>query len=392
MTASETSINTSERGRLAGLDLLRLFAVLLVLGCHMEALPEGWDSPLRPLMREWIDNGARGVDLFFVLSGFLVSGLLFSEYRKRNEVSIARFYARRAWRIYPPFFVLVGVTLLHARYALNWTPPQEWVLAEVFFLQSYLQGLWNHTWTLAVEEHFYFVMPLLLAAMMWRNRGAANPFRAVPWFVGAVLVAGTAIRLMNWNVRTEFSYYTHIFHTHLRLDSLFFGTLVAYAYHFHAEAFRRIAHPLRFVLIVVGVALLFSRSFITMSIAYLATFGFTQFYVGSAALMIGVLMCEIPKNRAIAWLAMLGTYSYSIYLWHMTTMQWALPKMHGSVSWPLRQAIFIAAAFIIGLGMAKIVEAPVLKLRDRWHPSRTTGNAVVKLTAPTEAAPLQQAA
>lgn len=392
MTASETSIVTGEKGRLAGLDLLRLLAVLLVIGCHMEALPEDWHSPLRPLISEWKDSGARGVDLFFVLSGFLVSGLLFSEYRKRNEVSLARFFARRAWRIYPPFFVLVGVTLLHAWYVLNWTPPKEWVLAEVFFLQSYLQGLWNHTWTLGVEEHFYLVMPLLLAVMMWRNRGAANPFRAVPWLVGAILIAGILIRLVNWNVRAGLTFHTHVFHTHLRLDSLFFGTLVAYAYHFHAEAFHRIAHPLRFVLIVAGVALLFSGCFIPMGGAYLVTFGFSQFYVGAAALMIGVLMCKIPQNRVIAWLAMLGTYSYSIYLWHMTTMQWALPKMHGSVSWPLRQAIYMAAAFIIGLAMAKIVEAPVLKLRDRWHPSRTAGNAVVRLPASTEAGLLPQAA
>jgi peptidoglycan/LPS O-acetylase OafA/YrhL len=392
MTAMATAVGNGGHSRLIGLDLLRLLAVLLVLGSHMEVAPDDWASPVRPFVVAWIQTGSIGVDLFFVLSGFLVSGLLFAEYRKRNELSITRFYARRAWRIYPPFYLMLGLTLLYSRYVVGYRPTSSQVISEVFFLQSYLRGFWNHTWTLAVEEHFYLAMPLLLAAMVWRNRGTENPFRAVPWFVGVTVVAGIAIRWANALLREEVTFYTHGFNTHLRIDALFFGLLLAYAYHFHPESFRKVAHPLRYGLIAVGVALLGYPAVFSISLFYYQVFAFTHYYLGAAALMVGLLMCEIPRNRATQWLAMLGTYSYSIYLWHMTMMTWGVMHLRGSASWQMRQTLYLVAALVVGVAMAKIVEAPLLKLRDRWHPSRTTGNSVVKLEASTNAGSTLRAA
>jgi peptidoglycan/LPS O-acetylase OafA/YrhL len=79
---------------------------MLVLGRHMwsppESLPSGWKS----FFLTWQRGGWVGVDLFFVLSGFLVSGLLFTDYKSRGRLSIGRFYMRRGWKIYPPFFSL----------------------------------------------------------------------------------------------------------------------------------------------------------------------------------------------------------------------------------------------------------------------------------------------
>jgi peptidoglycan/LPS O-acetylase OafA/YrhL len=119
----------------------------------MEPVPTDWQSPLRPVFYAWSLSGGQGVDLFFVLSGFLVSGLLFAEFKKYGRISIRRFYIRRAWKIYPAFYVLIAATYLYQKFGIGHKMTDVEKVSELFFLQSYVQGFWNHTWTLAVEEH-----------------------------------------------------------------------------------------------------------------------------------------------------------------------------------------------------------------------------------------------
>ena len=148
--------------RMLGLDLLRLLAIVLVLGRHIEVPPDAWHSAFRELFVAWKDNGGLGVDLFFVLSGFLVSGLLFREYITLGDISVTRFYARRAWKIYPSFYFLIAFTYFYYLYVIGYRIPVGVMFSELFFLQSYLRGAWNQTWSLAVEEHFYIALPLVL--------------------------------------------------------------------------------------------------------------------------------------------------------------------------------------------------------------------------------------
>src|SRR2546421_10087759 len=98
--------------RLKQIDILRAFAVLLVLGRHMEPCPPEASAILHQFTTIWHEGGWIGVDLFFVLSGFLVSGLLFREYEKYQELRIGRFLIRRGFKIYPPFWLLIGATVI----------------------------------------------------------------------------------------------------------------------------------------------------------------------------------------------------------------------------------------------------------------------------------------
>ncbi|NBX63664.1 MAG: acyltransferase, partial [Bacteroidetes bacterium] len=111
------------------LDLLRALAILLVLGRHSFA--NG--------LWHWI--GWSGVDLFFVLSGFLVSGLIFQEVKTQGDVRLGRFLVRRALKIYPSFYVFLLVSVLAA-----WMTDRNYetsqLLSEIFYLQSYFDGLW----------------------------------------------------------------------------------------------------------------------------------------------------------------------------------------------------------------------------------------------------------
>ena len=105
--------------RLASLDLLRLLAVVMVIGHHFEKPPSELTGPLMAGIDAWMKCGGLGVDLFFVLSGFLVSGLLFAEYKKYGELSIKRFYVRRAWKIYPAFYFLIAFTYFYQLFVVG---------------------------------------------------------------------------------------------------------------------------------------------------------------------------------------------------------------------------------------------------------------------------------
>jgi peptidoglycan/LPS O-acetylase OafA/YrhL len=366
-------LQASGNSRNVGLDLLRFLAVVLVIGRHMEAPPTDWDSLLLPVFDAWHYMGGLGVDLFFVLSGFLVSGLLFVEYKKLGTISLSRFYVRRAWRIYPAFYTLIVFTYFFSWLAMDWKISERRMISELFFIQNYQAGYWNHTWTLALEEHFYILLPLALLGLVRRNPGAANPFRAVPRIVAAAVVLFPVARILNYSLWSEDSPFTHVYPSHLRMDSLIFGVGISYFYHFHQEGFVRLMRPLRYPMIVLGVAMLSSTIWLGWpnSMYVYCTIGFTQYYLGAAALMAGVLMCRIPRNPIVNGMAFLGSHSYSIYLWHMALMYWAIPALRESMSWQMRTLLYFVGAFVIGVGMAKLLEAPLLRIRDRKYPSRT---------------------
>src|SRR5277367_6183127 len=132
------------------LDVLRCVAVVTVILHH------SGDSTF------FTQAGWTGVDLFFVLSGFLISGLLFSEYKKRRAISFKRFYIRRGLKIYPAFYVFLLVTAVGGWWGFHSVAPATMYLNEIFFVMNYLGGVWTHTWSLGVEEHFYIILPIFL--------------------------------------------------------------------------------------------------------------------------------------------------------------------------------------------------------------------------------------
>jgi peptidoglycan/LPS O-acetylase OafA/YrhL len=372
-------VNTIGRppARLAGLDLLRLLAVLLVIGRHIPGALDPAASIRHPLLATWARGGWVGVDIFFVLSGFLVSGLLFTEYTTRGQLSPIRFYVRRAWKIYPPFYLLLGATVIMYgtfRQELRWS----WLLSEVVFVQSYVPGLWMHTWSLAIEEHFYLLLPLVLLFLVTRHPAATNPFRAVPLLGLGIVVLELLLRVVNWQLHPAYAYQTHLSPTHLRMDSLFLGVVLSYVHHFHTRAFIAVLTPWRWVLIATGAALLapaFALPLETTPLVYTA--GFTLFGVAGAMLVAGTVLCAQSRARSVAPLAALGAYSYSIYLWHLPVLLWAIPlaEQAAGVRFALgfRAVLSVVVSLAFGAAMAKAVEAPALRLRDRWFPSRSSG-------------------
>lgn len=354
------------------LDVLRCVAVLLIILHHGD------------IIALFTNSGWIGVDLFFVLSGFLISGLLFSEYKKRSSINCKRFYIRRALKIYPVFYVFLFLTGLVWHFYLHDPPSLTRLLHEIFFVQNYEQPVWGHTWSLAVEEHFYILLPILLLLLMRYSADRKNPFRAIPWCFAATAVACVAFRaesayLGQPNLLWAYSA------THERFDSLFFGVLIGYFYNFHGDAMANMMSRTRnrVGIAAVSATLVFPAIYLAgpRGNRLFATFGYSLLYVGAGGILLLSLYVHrvLPKSirRALepvgTCLAFIGMYSYPIYLWNMPAAAWFPGLMRRAMHFPngpySRFAVYCIANLVIGIGISRIMEYPVLRLRDRLFPA-----------------------
>jgi peptidoglycan/LPS O-acetylase OafA/YrhL len=372
-------------GRLSRVDVLRAVAVMLVVVHHLAAPPDyapGWAADLIAFAKNpsWV-----GVDLFFVLSGFLVSGLLFREHRLHRDLRAGRFLVRRGFKIYPSFYVFLLATYYFGTYPRRAPQPDDLLIHGVF-LQNYadwMPGVWAHTWSLAVEEHFYF---MLAAFMAWRLRpGARTPTlrEAVTGFgVVASVVLLTRIGT-TWAILSDPSrgrIELHFFATHLRIDSLLFGVLLSFVYHHRPDVWARITAPRR-RLAVASALLLAPGLFFPGPHPFTVTVGYTLYYLAFGILLALVLprpgdTAPLPRaGRVERGLAAIGAYSYSIYLWHTATKHWSAPVWKSVVGRELgyggQAVLYFVSSIVVGILVARLIELPFLRLRDAAFPSRS---------------------
>jgi peptidoglycan/LPS O-acetylase OafA/YrhL len=348
--------------------VLRTLAVVLVIGRHFHLPPEVGGQTLAALTNVWIRGGWVGVDLFFVLSGFLVSGLLFREYQERRAVRVGRFLVRRGLKIYPAFYLLLLVRVVQNGLRTGWgTIDPRAVVSEGLFVQNYGPSLFQHTWSLAVEEHFYLLCAGLIFFLS-RRRTQLDPYRAIPTIFGGVAVFCLAARLLT-GLTVPYDHVTHSFRTHLRLDALMFGVCLSYLYHFRRDRLTALLAGRTRLAALLGLALIGPVFVFDLDKTFfIYTFGYSLTYLGSGLLVLSVVLSPLPETPLFRLIAGFGAYSYSIYLWHISTQTliWGLLGRLGlSAHWGLVLAVYLSSSLVGGLLMAKLVELPVLRLRDR---------------------------
>ena len=368
--------------RLPGLDLLRAGAILLVLFAH-GPVPSAGDLPsfMIPIMQGLKRGGWVGVDLFFVLSGFLVSGLLMREHLRHGTVNAWRFLIRRGWKIYPAMIAYIVFMVPFERVMHGYWPIDR-TIAQVLFIQSYTPGLQTHMWSLAVEEHAYLLIALVFGVCAWiaRRKKSSMQFAWLPAAIVAGLVLVLLARLFNAS-SGGFTGYTHQFPTHLRIDSILAGVLLAYYYHYHAQATARVLQQLRLPLLIAGVLLLMPVFLLPKSSSpWIYTYGFTTNYLAGVMLLGGMLAYRPEVNNIVTrCLVSIGKHSYSIYLWHLTAyfiLMWAITgKLSVTPQWDgpyvINLMLYAAVAISVGVVLSVLIEVPMLKLRDRLSPSRS---------------------
>lgn len=356
------------------LDILRALAIFLVLGHHMPMKPLGAPAIVQSVLSAWQYVGWMGVDLFFVLSGFLISGLLFKEHAETGGFNLVRFFARRGLKIYPSYYVF----LLLALPAVMWIPglvtPYN-LGCEAVFASNYFGAVWGHTWTLCIEEHFYIV----LALGFFIVNKYKSPYK---YFVpGCILLLALPL-LMRFALIMQIPYYEkpHYTSTALRLDALTFGVLLSYYYFKHGEQLKSWMRGRALPAVILGLALLSPCALGGHKEFWFYTLGLTSLYMGWGVLLLLAMSYDVKtNNKGLLLLSKIGLFSYSIYLWHKPFS--GLCSLPGAW-WPGHPSdvallfIYFVGSLGVGIIMSKCVEWPVLKLRDKLFPSPTQGTSV----------------
>lgn len=368
-------------GRSRAIDMLRAVAILLVIGCHCVVSPSE-SGGVAPIAGAWYRVGWAGVDLFFVLSGYLVSGLLFAEYRRTGAIDVRRFLARRSLKIWPAYFAyLAFLTLWFAWQNAHGKPVEIFasVRANLLHLQNYLGTPRAHTWSLAVEEHFYLGLAALAAVVLGcpRLRRRVRRF-FLPLALGAV--AGLAA-LRHAQFLAQGRDAMNLYATHLRFDGLLIGVVLAYLHHFRPASIAAIRRrPL--AAIAIGAMLALPWMLATPDLSpWTAGVGLTLMYAGFALVVAGCVHFEpTPWGRRVfaappvAALAIVGFYSYGIYLWHIDLVQTPMKKiaallattsLAGGFVWTICTLAYVLGAIATGALMSRLIELPVLAWRQR---------------------------
>ena len=340
------------------LDGLRAVAISLVLITHCE------DLKLPAALAYLASMGWIGVDAFFVLSGFLITGILL-----RSEPGLrafGRFALRRTLRTWPLYFSVLFVAYLALR--LHGSGEQVDWLQHVFFLQNYSPEFFARsltpTWSLCVEEHFYLLWPFLIFF---------RPRRALPWTLSVLFFALPGVRY--WGLHHAFTYKQLYTETQFHLDGLVAGSIVA-------VLISRYAIPLGVMIRIAYVCLIlgFGTAFLGFwrnwgeSKGQNVLFGFTSLAVAFAGLLLLLLLREtslLGKVFSLGWMRYIGRISYGIYILNDGVIailsRAPLHRIVGPVgdSWYFVSAMRIGLSICVAALSYRFFESPILRFKDR---------------------------
>ncbi len=378
-----TSATTAVTGRhLPALNGLRGMAVIGVVAYHLQV--------------GWAKGGYLGVDLFFVLSGFLITTLLLEEWVGTGRVNLGAFWGRRAKRLLPALFLVVAALALYLvcnalfggpganglidlsglrgdaiatlLYVNNW----HLIFAhQSYFAQFSTPSPLQHTWSLAIEEQFYLVWPLLLLVLLrygrriWRRVGVAV---TVTLGVGSSVLMAV---LFHPGVDPSRIYYG----TDTRLFDLMAGATVAFLAASRPQPSAQWRRTLHWVgpaaAVVLGVFWVLAGTPGGLPTTFMFEGGFLVCAALAALVVADARLVESGRfARGLAWkpLHFVGTISYGVYLWHWPVIVYLNGARTGLSAWPLN-LLRIAVTLAVSTASYYLVERPIrLAKLARRHP------------------------
>ena len=360
------ALPSSTVGYIAGIDGLRAIAVLAVVAYHLDA--------------PWMGGGFLGVDMFMVLSGFLITRLLTREVDRTGSVAVPDFWIRRAKRLLPAaLFVIMTATAAAALFysadqlrsirgdalaALLYVANWRFIAASQSYFDLFAQpSPFRHLWSLAIEEQFYVVWPAIV--LLARRRQSV----LVATTVGLTVASVVAMFVLVGDADPSRAYYG----TDTRAQTLLIGCLLALYCRWRQGTVNQWAAPaalLGLASIVAALVLVDDND------RWMYRGGFSAFALCSAVVVLGVL--GSPKHRLTrvleTWpMLAIGRGSYSIYLWHWPVIVFATPQRLHMSGWHVlvvRLAIIAALTFV----SYRYVEQPI---RHREFPRIVAAKVVL---------------
>ena len=316
-----------------------------------------------------------GVDLFFVLSGYLIAGQLFKSMRHRADsngpdYNISRFLWRRALRILPAYLVIVAIYFF--------LPPslREFErMPPIWKFLSFTQNLglrggtaFSHAWSLCIEFQFYLLLPFLILLLARLPRGHALVACAV--LVWSIVIRGLLAHVNSsapqpsWGWWQQWIYYP----SYSRLDSLTIGVSLAAIESFRPPWWSALMRSASWIwlpgIMAIVVALILAENGLSVISSAL---GFSLVAIGMGTLLVCAVSPNLPLSRVpVPGAAFVATVAYSVYLSHKLPIHWIeqISAAH-SVPFALSYPLMLAAILIIGSTLFLAVERPFLQVRQR---------------------------
>jgi len=345
--------------------------------------------------------------MFFVVSGFVIGLTMVNEQTSSGKVSLRKFFERRFFRIFPPLSFMVAVMSIYAYFVVPFTKAQDFFIQQAraalfsygnfffmfrkldYFVQSGDITFFLHTWSLGVEEQFYFTLPLVLGVLALVGRRFEVQQRIRLWTIGfivlgvasALTMAGSSKQKYGWfspEFRPGFLFYSPF----TRAWEFFLGLLVAIAVLRYEQGKRYLGTAIRSALSLVSVLII-----VYVMVTRVDGNGSQIVACALTALATGLLVFSLPGSKldvqkflGIGIFQAIGNSSYSIYLWHWIGVSVSLDLMRPDSS--IDKSILVAVSMIPAVFSYRYIERPFRKLRSATNRSKAiSGIALVLIPA-----------
>jgi len=329
----------------------------------------------------WMQGGFIGVDIFFVLSGFLITALFVQEYNRTSVIRLKDFYVRRALRLLPALFALI---LFSVAYALLLQPQDKagdtlkGVFYSLFYVANWVQvppfepgiGPLSHTWSLSVEEQFYIIWPLMLLLLL-----KLKSRRLILTILFVLITISILLNIWLWHGGVP--HLRMYFGTDARANEILIGCAAAMLLSWGMlKPALRLKWALRLGAVMALAGVLASFFLLSHYGPFVYNGGFALISIGIAVLIIDMLVFPSSLSRCFEFapLVWIGKISYGLYLWHFPIFEAFRKLFEGKTSPVFYKVAGIVVTVLVATASYYFLEQPFLKLKRRFDTKDATSH------------------